>query len=346
MKIQFLLTEPTLHIVGGYKMVFQYSNFMVENGDEVDIYYLCKDKSYIDSVVLFLRWLIMKRGIKWYRLNNRIRQHVLGYNKVSKISTADVCIVTASSLLPIVYNSKKSQKIIHFIQDHEIWTMSEDKLFDIYKIPVPKIVVSHWLYELVKKYTEYPVEIVSNGINLETFKITTPIGMRDDMTLMMLYHQDSRKGCNRGIEIIKRAKLIYPQLKCIMFGSPKRSERIPSWIDYKRNVKPSDLAKLYNRTAIFISPSYFEGFGLTGLESMACGCALVSTDTKGVREYANRKNALLSDPENDEALYQSLIALLNDSSLRIKIASLFQQERGNYSSQKKSALFSSIIHNC
>ncbi|MEM0135476.1 MAG: glycosyltransferase [Thermoplasmatales archaeon] len=36
---------------------------------------------------------------------------------------------------------------------------------------------------------------------------------------------------------------------------------------------------------IFIFPSIGNGFGLTGLEAMKCGCAVIASDNIGVREY-------------------------------------------------------------
>ena len=64
-----------------------------------------------------------------------------------------------------------------------------------------------------------------------------------------------------------------------------------------------------------------EGFGLPGLEAMACGCALVTTDFDGAKEYAvNNKNALVSPIKDVDAMYQNVIKLFEDENLRFKIA--------------------------
>lgn len=62
-------------------------------------------------------------------------------------------------------------------------------------------------------------------------------------------------------------------------------------------------------------------FGLTGAEAMACGCALVSTNYKGVYEYArDKENALLSPINDAEALARNIKKLIKNEDLRQKIA--------------------------
>ena len=63
-----------------------------------------------------------------------------------------------------------------------------------------------------------------------------------------------------------------------------------------------------------------EGFGLPGLEAMACGCALVSTEYKGVREYAiDGKNSLLSKIRNPQDMAENIKKIFDDEELRMKI---------------------------
>lgn len=60
-----------------------------------------------------------------------------------------------------------------------------------------------------------------------------------------------------------------------------------------------------------------EGYGLTGLEAMACGCALCSSEYPGVYEYAkDGYNALLSPIKNSEALANNVSRIFEDDDLR------------------------------
>ena len=76
-----------------------------------------------------------------------------------------------------------------------------------------------------------------------------------------------------------------------------------------------------NNSSVFLCPTIREGFGLTGAESMACGCALVSTNYAGVREYAvDGRNSLLCDVNSENSLYKALKRCMEDNNLRIRLA--------------------------
>jgi len=76
---------------------------------------------------------------------------------------------------------------------------------------------------------------------------------------------------------------------------------------------------IYQQCGIWLVGSEVEGFGMPGLEAMASGCALVTTDTKGSEEYARqRENCLIVN--NTEEMAFAIIDLIRDDSLREKIA--------------------------
>ena len=79
--------------------------------------------------------------------------------------------------------------------------------------------------------------------------------------------------------------------------------------------------EIYNRSSIFLSPSLAEGFGLPPAEAAACGCALVCTDSGGVRDYAEHGvTALLSAPQDPVTLAEHIHMLLQDEPLRVRLA--------------------------
>jgi glycosyltransferase involved in cell wall biosynthesis len=83
-------------------------------------------------------------------------------------------------------------------------------------------------------------------------------------------------------------------------------------------VKPQSdnkIADVYNKSSIFISTSWWEGFGLPGLEAMACGCAVITTDSGGVKEYAHNENSIFFTPKSSDELKNALMRLLNNRKL-------------------------------
>ncbi len=80
-------------------------------------------------------------------------------------------------------------------------------------------------------------------------------------------------------------------------------------------------ARVMQAADIFVSPSYYEGFGITLAEAMACGLAPVVTPVGGVAEYlAAGHNALLCAPGRPDTLAAALQRLLRDPSLRSALA--------------------------
>ncbi|MFG4004749.1 glycosyltransferase family 4 protein [Flavobacterium aquidurense] len=74
-----------------------------------------------------------------------------------------------------------------------------------------------------------------------------------------------------------------------------------------------DIVKEYLNADIFISTSWSEGFGLPPLEAMACGCAVITSDSGGVSEFAiNNENCLMFLPGDYKSLQLAIEQLIND----------------------------------
>lgn len=66
------------------------------------------------------------------------------------------------------------------------------------------------------------------------------------------------------------------------------------------NIPIEELACVYSMASVYVQPSYYEGFGLPVLESMACGCPVVCTNVSSLKEIAGP--ALLVSPKPDDIL--------------------------------------------
>lgn len=112
-------------------------------------------------------------------------------------------------------------------------------------------------------------------------------------------------------------------------------------------IKPSsdeEIARVYQTSDIFISTSWREGFGLPPLEAMACGCAVITSDSKGIREYAREEeNCLIFEPKDESQLEERLIRLIKDQALREKLAASGLHTAKRFSWEKSAGAFLTII---
>lgn len=80
-----------------------------------------------------------------------------------------------------------------------------------------------------------------------------------------------------------------------------------------------------NRAAVFALPSRQEAFSVALLEAGALGKAVVATDVCGVRELINnQEHGLIVQPEDEAALAEAIIRLLEDTSLARRLGSNLQ----------------------
>ena len=274
------------------------------------------------SIMLIIRKKFMKNYPYYFNLDKNVKQICVNQIEDKRIRQADISI---SSSPHTAYKVDKlgpdKGKKIYFIQGYENWhTKSESELHNTYKLGHKNIVIAKWLKKIVDYHSGKDTVISFNGIDLNIFKIkTADTFFRKKYSIAMLYHDSENKGCKYGIDALYKLKEKYNELEVNMFGFPERPDDFPDWINYTKKASEEEIANILNNSSIFMCTSIFEGFGLPGLEAMACGCALVTTDCKGVLEYANENNSIICEPKNAQALYEAVCKIFDDEVLRAKL---------------------------
>jgi GT2 family glycosyltransferase len=88
-----------------------------------------------------------------------------------------------------------------------------------------------------------------------------------------------------------------------------------------KDLAQSDLGREYDAARVFAVGSWFEGFCQPGLEALACGAPLVTTDNGGCREYArDGETALVVPPRDPRAMADAIDRLLSDETLAKQLA--------------------------
>ncbi len=88
----------------------------------------------------------------------------------------------------------------------------------------------------------------------------------------------------------------------------------------------TEMAEVYRRAMILVSPSTHDGTPNTLLEGLACGCFPIAGDLESIREWiADGQNGLLIDSGSPSALAHAILQAINDKDLRAKAAGLNQK---------------------
>lgn len=94
-----------------------------------------------------------------------------------------------------------------------------------------------------------------------------------------------------------------------------RELELREWVRFVGYAGVPDLPALYQMAQAVLFPSLDEGFGLPLLEAFAAGTPVVASDAGAIPEVA-ADAALLSAPEDAQALADNLLRLLTDRQLR------------------------------
>lgn len=86
------------------------------------------------------------------------------------------------------------------------------------------------------------------------------------------------------------------------------------------SIPEKDLVLIYNKAACLLHLSLMEGFGLTILEAMACGCPVICSDIPSLRELTAGKVPLV-EPDDMAAVLRLLKKILKDKNFREKAVS-------------------------
>ena len=317
-------------ISGGNRALFEYANRLHEIGHNVNLYILAKPARWykIDHWKRILNKTVSKippEEIDW--MDNKIPINVLSCNSEKLIPDSDILLATAWQTAEFAerFSNSKGKKF-YFVQHQEsLWTRKKDKAQKTYYMPFKKIVISTWLKKVLLEKYQQKAELLITPVNDKIFYRETT-RQSDTLRVCFLHHDYDWKGYKDAIEAIKiiRSKnfKIYP----VVFGE-KLQDPSPLFEDagfkFEYHYRPTGetLRSIYASCDIYLCASWYEGLGMPSMDAMACGAALVTTNTGGSQDYAfYGKKALVSAPREPEKLANNVVRLLNDEPLRCELA--------------------------
>lgn len=98
-------------------------------------------------------------------------------------------------------------------------------------------------------------------------------------------------------------------------------EHLGEKVKFHQNISEKELINLYQRAALFVFPSKEEGFGLSLLEAMACGCPCIVSDIEPLSEVLDDAGELVNTSRAD-ILAKRMKKILKDQKLADKLSKL------------------------
>jgi len=135
------------------------------------------------------------------------------------------------------------------------------------------------------------------------------------------------------IKAFAKSKIQDPNLKLILVGKAFEDKNLKETNSLLQSIKElnlinqvkilgyvptSDLVGIYNLATVYCQPSFYEGFGLSVLEAMACGCPVVAAKTASLPEICG-KAAVMVDAGEIGKISEGLIKVIGDHKLRRKL---------------------------
>lgn len=334
LKINFLMRMHDNTPSGGRNVVYDYANFLAEAGHQVSITFLA-DASYRSrkhniASTIFHVWTFFtqrrrQKTITWHKIDSRIIiKAKFSYNPLTQKQSGEKIIAFdyGIALHLAQFMKKFSNDYFYFIQADEKIYYDESIVRSAWKLPIQKITISKYLKEKLDSFGNKTI-LIQNYVDSQNFYLINSLAERGPV-ISLLNHTAAYKNTKLGIQALKLVKKKRPDLKfrVIMFGNPPFDENLGFPVSYFQRASSRTLCeRVYNQSAIFLSTSENEGWGLTAMEAMACGAALISTLNGGILDFTRDKvSAVLVPLGNPDLIADQIIHLLQDKDLRVKIA--------------------------
>lgn len=181
---------------------------------------------------------------------------------------------------------------------------------------------------LIEKYDMPPEKIVVIPIGVDPQQFH-PIESEGKIphSLLFIGRPDKRKGIDFLLQAMRRVVERIPDSKLFVGGTGRgqaRLRRVVKDLHIERNMEflgfipEEELNRWYNRVQCVIVPSVFEGFGLTVVEAMAAGTAVIATNVDSLRDLVEHDvDGYLVDYGDSIALGDAIVSLLGDEDKRV-----------------------------
>lgn len=231
-------------------------------------------------------------------------------------------------------------KMVYYIQDYEPYFFKKGsveyteakKSYTIVPDMI-RVTKTKWNAQEVEKHHNVNCNIIGPSVNIDSFRPRKHLLGNDCIKIAAMIRPNSpRRAPEETMAILREIEEKYKsKVKIFIFGADIDNDsndrdffaKVRTDFAYEMlgKLNPMQMAELLADCDIFTDFSTFQAMGLTAMEAMSCGCAVIVPEAGGAGTFARHKeNALIVDTSNHVACVDALDKLIRDEQLREKLS--------------------------
>lgn len=347
------------HIGGAEKQAHKLSKKLIEKGVQVELvtgwwYRGTPARETIDGLPVvrcFTFWQMF--GIKglrkfgaylylltlfFYLIKNRRQYDVIHIHQLAHHAFASVMagkLVGKKSIIK-VGNSGRSSDIKVMLENRQVWG-SKQMLPKVQQYCDRIIAISNLIGQELLESGFRPDQIlpIPNGVEIDQLKPKTDYAVSGCISMLYVGRLHWQKGPDVLLSALQKMTSLRPELdwRLTVLGTGPMEGKLKATvqeyglihnIDFRGTV--DNVPDFMGQADMIIIPSRTEGLSNTLLEAMATGLpCLVTNITANAEVIQHEYNGLLTPEENDQAMAQAILRLVDDQALREKLGKQARQ---------------------
>lgn len=185
--------------------------------------------------------------------------------------------------------------------------------------------------EIIKKYKvpAKKISVIKNYLGAVSAKEPAGKEKREKRTVLFVGRLSLQKGVETLISAFPDVIRAFPDATLVVAGGGNlekslvllaKIKGIEKSVAFPGRVEGNKIKRFYRSASVFVSPSYFEPFGITLLEAAHFGAPIIATQTTGALEIFGKNSIIRVAPYNRAELAKKIIRLLKNKSERARLA--------------------------
>jgi GT2 family glycosyltransferase len=249
--------------------------------------------------------------------------------------SVDAIVATSYETFYWLPDAACTPKLGYYIQDVEKWFFASDKALSeraeqtyFWRPDVVRVTKSDWNRQEIVALGGNEPAVIGPSVDVDLFRPSNDDGLeprRPRHVVAMVRPESWWRGPDRTLRVLRRVKDTFKdEVAVTCFGGFARDVaalgvRLDG-IRVLEKLAPREVADLLGRADIFLDFSDWQAMGLTALEAMASGAAVVVPGNGGALEFCRHGvSGLVVDSQDDEACFKAAHRLVADADLRLSV---------------------------